>query len=124
METQFPALNIPPIQQRERIPLRAIQAVVDLIAENFEPDKIILFGSHAYGNPQPWSDVDLLVVMDTEQHPVAISQEILKSLPAFFFSVDIIVRSAETIHSRAQMGDAFMEEITEKGKVLYERPNQ
>ena len=54
---------IPNINQRRRIPRRAIQNVVKQIADQYAPDKIILFGSYAYGKPRPESDVDLLVVM-------------------------------------------------------------
>jgi predicted nucleotidyltransferase len=124
MVETIPALEIPPLAQRKRIPMKAIQTVVDLIGENFSPEQIILYGSHAYGSPQPWSDVDLLVVMEVERHPVEISQEILQALPPFMFSVEIIVRSAETIRRRVQMGDPFMKEIMERGKVLYERASR
>ena len=101
--------------------MTAIQAVADLIANQFSPAQIILFGSHAYGSPQPWSDVDLLVIMESEKHPVEVSQEILQALPPFLFSVEILVRSPETIQRRQQMGDPFLIEIMERGKVLYER---
>ena len=57
-------IDVPNVNERERIPPEAIQAVADRIAEEFDPDKIILFGSYAYGDPKPWSDVDLLVVME------------------------------------------------------------
>ncbi len=99
----------------------AIRVLVDDIAEKFYPEKIILFGSHAYGNPQPWSDVDLLVVMEGEQHPIEMSQTILRALPPFMFSVDIVVRSSETIQRRIELGDWFLKEIADRGKVLYER---
>jgi len=45
--------------------VRAIRAMAAHIAERFNPEEIILFGSHAYGKPDGWSDVDLLVVMDS-----------------------------------------------------------
>lgn len=99
----------------------AIQAVVDLIAAQFDPDQIILFGSHAYGSPQPWSDVDFLVILESDQHPVEVSQEILQALPPFRFSIEILVRSAATIRRRIELGDTFLKEITARGKVLYAR---
>lgn len=122
MADQNPFL-IPPLNQRERIPMLAVQAVADHIAEEFDPEKIILFGSHAYGNPEPWSDVDLLVIMDTNRHPVEVSQAILKNLPDFMFSVDVLVRSPATIKRRLALGDPFLEEVTSRGKILYERTN-
>jgi len=59
------AFRVPPVNKRSRIPMRAIRAMATHIAEHFNPEEIILFGSHAYGKPDGWSDVDLLVVMDT-----------------------------------------------------------
>jgi predicted nucleotidyltransferase len=58
-------VKVPTIDKRKRIPQKAIDQVVEQIVEKFKPQKIILFGSYARGNPRPESDVDLLVVMDT-----------------------------------------------------------
>ena len=118
------SLEIPALNQRKCVPMYAIQAVVDVIAAQFDPDQIILFGSHAYGSPQPWSDVDLLVIMESDRHPVEVSQEILQALPPFLFSVEILVRSAETIRNRIELGHPFLREITARGKVLYARTDR
>ncbi len=53
--------QVPPLQKRKRIPMKIIRAIANHIAEKFDPAQIILFGSHAYGKPTAWSDVDLLV---------------------------------------------------------------
>jgi len=115
------AFAVPPINKRKRIPMRTIHALAKHIAKKFDPEEIILFGSHAYGEPQSWSDVDLLVVMDTPNGEVETSLEIYKSLPRITFSLDIIVRSRKVIERRKKLGDWFLIDITEKGKVLYER---
>ena len=57
--------QVPPLNKRKRIPMKTIRAIAKHIADKFDPEEIILFGSHAYGKPTAWSDVDLLVVMDT-----------------------------------------------------------
>ncbi len=101
--------------------MHTIRALAKHIVDNFDPEKIILFGSHAYGKPQSWSDVDLLVVMDTPKGEAETSIEIHKSLPRITFGLDIIVRSREVIEQRKKLGDWFLIDITEKGKVLYER---
>lgn len=101
--------------------MRTIRALAKHIAEKFDPDAIILFGSHAYGKPQSWSAVDLLVVMDAPNGEAEASLEIYKSLPRITFSLDIVVRSHEVIERRKKLGDWFLIDITEKGKVLYER---
>ncbi len=115
--------RVPPINKRKRIPMRAIRAIAKHIAEKFDPEQIILFGSHAYGKPTAWSDVDLLVVMDTPKGEMEAILEVGRSLPDVPFSVDIVVRSRKVLEKRKKLGDWFLREITKKGKVLYERTN-
>lgn len=114
-----PSVFTPPLTRP--VPKKTIRAVAKHIAEKFQPEEIILFGSYAYGKPQPSSDVDLLVVMETPKGELKTSLEILQSLPRITFSIDILARSRSTIRKRREMGDRFMKEITEKGKVLYAR---
>ena len=114
--------QVPPIQKRKRIPMKTIRAIADHIAEKFDPEEIILFGSHAYGKPTAWSDVDLLVVMDTPKgKEFEKSLEIGRSLPSLNFGLDIVVRSRKVIEKRKKLGDWFLVDVTQKGKVLYER---
>lgn len=113
--------KIPVLQERKRIPMRVIHALVKHIVNNFSPDEIILFGSYAYGKPTPWSDVDLLIIMDTPKGELETSLDIVDSLPPTLFSLDILARDRQTIERRNTMGDTFMREITSKGKILYAR---
>ena len=101
--------------------MKTIRAIAKHIAEKFDPEQIILFGSHAYGKPTAWSDVDLLVVMDTPKGELETSFEIRESLPLLTFGLDIVVRSRAVIEKRKKLRDWFLIDITEKGKVLYER---
>lgn len=114
-------IEVPNVNERERIPREAIQAVADRIAEKFDPDKIILFGSYAYGDPKPWSDVDLLVVMDTPHEEWLLTLAISRALSPFRFGVDVLVRSPAVIERRVALGDWFLKDIITKGDVLYER---
>src|ERR1700704_4935702 len=104
------------------VPMAAIRRYVRRIAERFQPDKIILFGSYAYGKPHEESDVDLLVIMRTRN---VIDQSILISL-AFdqLFSFDLIVRTPWQIERGLKDDNWFLREIIEKGKVLYEAPDR
>jgi len=104
----------------KRIPMRDIHALAQQIAEKFDPERIILFGSYAYGKPKPWSDVDLLVVMDTSLRNVEQAVKIAHSTKPGF-GVDLIVRSARQVEERLALGDFFIRDITEKGIVLYAR---
>ncbi len=100
------------------IPLSAIRRLARQIAERFQPDKIILFGSYAYGKPHEHSDVDLLVVMPAYNE---INQSIRIRLaiePPF--PLDLIVRTPENLAWRLEEGDWFLREVVGKGKVLYE----
>ncbi len=115
------AFSVPPVNERKRIPMRTIRALAKHIAEKFDPEQIILFGSHAYGKPTAWSDVDLLIVMEAPKGEIETSLEIYESLPRITFGLDIIVRSRKVIERRKKLGDWFLIDITEKGKVLYER---
>lgn len=96
-----------------------ITELSERIVDEFHPHRIVLFGSYAWGNPNPDSDVDLLVIMPFEGKPVAKSVEMrLKVRPPF--PVDLLVRTPEKIRERLAMGDTFIQDILEQGKVLYE----
>ena len=110
-------------KEQATVPMSEIQKIVDIIAEKFSSDKIILFGSYAYGLPRRGSDVDLLVVMDTDKRVIEAALEIRLSLPLRSFGLDLIVRTPSEIERRLQMGDRFITEITTLGKVLHERKN-
>jgi uncharacterized protein len=99
---------------------RAAQKLVD----ELQPEKIILFGSFAYGQPTIDSDVDLLIIMRTHLRPHAHSMQASEVLSPRPFPVDLIVRTPVEITERLKIGDCFIEEIVTKGKVLYERPSR
>ncbi|MEK6751397.1 MAG: nucleotidyltransferase domain-containing protein [Chloroflexota bacterium] len=118
VQSVFPTQKV---SKATRIPMRTIRALANQIAKKYNPEEIILFGSHAYGKPHAWSDVDLLVVMETPKGEFKTIMEISDSLPPLPFSVDIIARSRAVINKRKKSGDFFLREITKKGKVLYAR---
>ena len=95
--------------------------VVRRIVKQLHPDKIILFGSYAYGTPTRNSDVDLLVVMKTTAPSKERSWPVSRLLIPRPFPVDILVRTPEEIQSALEKGDYFIEGIVTQGKVLYER---
>jgi len=110
----------PPRRYRgANVPMPVIRHYARQIAERFQPDKIILFGSHAYGTPHADSDVDLLVIMPaSNQHVQAV--RIRGALPAPF-AMDLIVRTPKNLGWRLAEGESFHTEIVTKGKVLYEK---
>jgi predicted nucleotidyltransferase len=107
---------------RQLIPIEQIEALAYRIAERFEVEKILLFGSYAYGAPQEGSDVDLLVIMDHDE--ISNRKQMLKVCQALYprwFPLDIIVRRPKDIVERIPQGDWMLKEAYEQGKVLYER---
>lgn len=108
-------VHVPTIDKRKRIPQKAIDQVVEQIVEKFEPQKIILFGSYARGNPRPESDVDLLVVMDVPKKSLDVRRHL-----GVMFGLDLIVYTPKRLKERVDMGDWFLRDILKDGKVLYE----
>ncbi len=105
----------------KRIPMREIRHVAKRIAEQFRPEKIVLFGSYAYGRPRPESDVDLLVIMETSLRSRQQRLEISRALSPRPFPLDIIVYTPRQVEERLASGDPFLQEVMRRGKVLYER---
>jgi len=90
------------------------------IVRKFQPERIILFGSYAHGQPRPDSDVDLLVVLPFEGKGFRKSLEILNQISPEF-SVDLLARRPEDTARRYAEGDPLIREVLDHGKVLYER---
>ena len=99
-----------------------INALSERIVREFQPDRIILFGSYAYGEPGDDSDVDLLVVLPFEGKAAYKAGEIRNRVRPEF-AVDLIVRSPEQVQDRLAQNDWFMRDIFEKGRTLYETVN-
>ena len=102
--------------------MRVIRRFARQLAEQFQPERIVLFGSYAYGRPHADSDVDILVVMPARNEldqAAKIHQTILPPFP-----LDIIVRTPRNMKWRVEEGDSFLREVVAKGKVLYEKVDQ
>ncbi len=97
-----------------------LQNILQRIVAGVQPEKIILFGSYAYGNPTPDSDMDLLIIMDTTERPAERILAISRLLRPRPFPMDILVRTPAEINKALEIGDSFIQEIITKGKVLYE----
>lgn len=96
------------------------EATRKIVAE-FDPEKIILFGSHAYGKIRKYSDVDLLIIMRSDLRPALRSTEVYRLFRPHPVAMDIMVRTPEEVKYRTSIGDFFIQEILTKGKTLYER---
>ena len=117
MQANLPALpaHCAPIAER-------LTKVLELIVERYQPQRILLFGSYAYGTPRRDSDVDLLIVKrsdaDPHQRALAVRRSFAEARHGVSFS--ILVRTPDELDERLRLRDPFFAEIVNKGVLLYE----
>ena len=99
-----------------------ILEIVNKIKREYQPDKIILFGSYAYGRPDRDSDIDLLIVKDTLERFIdrLVTVTRIVSDPKRLTPLEVVVLTPEEIRSKLENGDQFLRGILDKGEVLYE----
>lgn len=101
-----------------------IQNILDKLLADYAPQKVILFGSYAYGHPDPDSDIDLLIIKNTDEQRFIdrwVTVHRILSDPTRTIGLDTIVLTPQEVTDRQAVGDQFIEQILEKGRVLYER---
>jgi len=101
------------------IPHRRIHAYCQAVARQFHPQKILLFGSYAYGRPTAHSDVDLLVILPFHGNDVSKAIQIRSRFDTPF-PLDLLVRKPDFIARRLRERDMFIELVMTRGRVLYE----
>ena len=101
------------------IMMEQIESLGKRIADEFQPHRIILFGSYAYGRPNEDSDVDLLVILPFDGKPVRKAIEIRSKVNSRI-PIELVVRTPQQLAERIANNDWFMQEIVRKGRVLYE----
>ncbi len=106
----------------QKITLKAIRSVTATIVKNYKPEKIILFGSYAWGNSNKNSDLDLLVIKTTRKKKLNREIELVRHLRRVRFPVDLLVYTpTEVSHQVSQIGNVFIEDILNRGEVLYSK---
>src|SRR5438445_6207700 len=101
------------------IPMTVIRRFARQVAERFQPEKIILFGSYAYGKPHADSDVDMLVIMPA-RNELDQAFKIRCEVPTQF-PMDLVVLKPRNVKWRLEERESFLTEIMSKGKILYEK---
>jgi predicted nucleotidyltransferase len=99
--------------------LKDVHKIVQQIVSSFRPQKVILFGSYAYGTPTTDSDVDLLVLMETREQPLHAAAQIAATVD-HPFPLDILVSTPSAWEASLKRKGVFATEVTSKGVVLYE----
>lgn len=108
-------------QYGELISPETIDGVAKAIAENFHPEKIILFGSYASGNPTPDSDLDFLVVMDSDQPRNKRSSSLQLMFQAYPCAMDILVYTPDEVNKWNGVINHIVTIAHKTGSVLYDR---
>jgi len=101
-----------------------IPNIVEKVKTKYDPEKIILYGSFAYGVPDESSDIDLLIIKETSERPLdrmASVRRIVDIRDSSFPAFSPLVLTPEEIEERLRVGDQFIEEIITRGEVLYAR---
>ena len=100
---------------------QVIDDMVKKLVQEYHPERVVLFGSYAYGTPDEESDIDLLIVKDTPERFIDrwVTVRRILSDPKRTVPLETIVLTPKEISDRLAIGDQFIKEIMEKGKVLY-----
>lgn len=113
-QTRVAPRGLPPVA--ETLP-QAVQNLVRAV----NPEKVILFGSYAYGNPTPDSDVDLLVIVRTDEPYRERYLRVATALRPRLFPLDLIVKTPEEVEESLRTFSPFLREALTRGVCLYER---
>ena len=97
-----------------------LEKIVHSIEINYHPEKIVLYGSLAAGRETEGSDIDILVIKDTDKDPWSRTAEIDQFID-HQAPIDVLVYTSGEIKERLKMQDFFIKDILENGKVVYEK---
>jgi predicted nucleotidyltransferase len=113
-------MDSPQALARERLLNQELRRYLDLLIEHEKPEKIIVFGSLATGDIHEWSDIDLVIVKQTDLPFFRRLREVRRLLHPRV-GTDILVYTPEEFEHMSQNRLFVREEILEKGIVIYER---
>lgn len=101
--------------------MKLIKIITQKIKENYHPEKIILFGSYAYGKPKKDSDIDLLIIKKTNARHIDRSTKIREILQEEnrLIAIEPLVYTPEEISQRLEIEDDFIKNIMDEGTILY-----
>ena len=98
-----------------------VNRIVEKIKREYQPEKIILFGSYAWGRPTKHSDLDLFIIKETQERHIDRSVRVAEILDeeSWIFAIEPWVYTPEEVSQRLKIGDPFVKKILKKGKILY-----
>jgi predicted nucleotidyltransferase len=111
------------LMERKKTVNEILTEITDRVRTGYDPERIMLYGSHAYGCPHVGSDIDIFIIKDDADRPIdrrlkvrRLLRDIIREIP-----VSPIVYTPKEVKERLDEEDPFLMEILEKGEVLYER---
>jgi predicted nucleotidyltransferase len=109
------------LKKIDRVDDNLINEIIDRIVSSVDPERIVLFGSYAYGQPKKNSDLDILVIMNSKLPRYKRSVPIYNALAGLLIPKDIVVYAPEEIEEWEDVPQAFISTIIKNGKVIYEK---
>jgi len=104
----------------ERVTGKLLSKISDRIVEVLHPEKVILFGSHAWGKPRKDSDVDLFVVVSSSDEPAyRRARVVYRGLRDINVPVDVIVQTHDEVARSVSVVASLARKVMEHGRVLY-----
>ncbi|MBC7218327.1 MAG: nucleotidyltransferase domain-containing protein [Candidatus Caldatribacterium sp.] len=110
------------VEERRTLLEEELSRIVTLLIEKYQPEKIVLFGSLARGHVHEWSDIDLLIIKETEKRPIERILEVVR-LVRPRVGIDLFVYSPSEIETMLEEKISFVHDIMKTGKILYEKGN-
>ncbi|MBI4649304.1 MAG: nucleotidyltransferase domain-containing protein [Bacteroidia bacterium] len=100
-----------------------LSEIIEKLKSEYKPLKIILFGSYAYGNPTEDSDIDLLILKNTNKRRVDRFVQVKRIIynPNHKIPVSPLIYTPSELEERLKIGDDFIKEIIQKGKIFYDK---
>ncbi len=98
-----------------------LEQTVETIAEAFHPERIVLFRSHARGEADRESDIDLFVEMETSLSPPERAIAISNLFGLRHWSMDLVVYTPDEVNKLEGIHGTLLSQIERDGQVLYEK---
>jgi HEPN domain-containing protein/predicted nucleotidyltransferase len=111
---------------RKKVVEKALKLMVDRLVKEYQPERVVLFGSYAYGQPREGSDLDLLILKDTLEESYLVEcrrvENIIGDLGRSLPALDVKLMTPDELRERLELEDDFLLEILQRGTILYESP--
>ncbi len=110
------------VEKRRKLLEEELSRIIEILKRNYEPEKILLFGSLADGDIHEWSDIDLLIVKKTTKRPIDRILEAVRLINPTI-GIDLFIYTPDEFDTLVREKTTFLTDVSRTGKVLYEKGN-